>query len=170
VFGKPQTHTKQNTLTHTHARTHPRAGLVVTETIIASLFVDHRNLRCSVVACGTDRNRDDLVVTIALSLRWESSLLVSFLAVLIVRLLFLIGEHAVLLRVIAHYQRATTVRLAPSGECAPETISFKREIRELFRGDSTWSTSILLVSIFVQVNFWFSGQYGRYRLWREIEG
>jgi hypothetical protein len=153
--------------------------------MIANVFADHRNLRCSVVACGTDRNKVNFVPTIALSLRWESSLLVSFLVVLIVRVLFLVGEHAILMRVIAHYQRAGEVRLPPStlsgtrkvsplsppggqrlgGEFVPDTtISFKREIRELFRGDSNWSTSILLVSIFVQVNFWFSGQYGRYRL------
>jgi hypothetical protein len=90
---------------------------------------------------------------------------VSFLVVLILRVLLLIGEHAVLLRVVAHYQRAATVRLVPNEQFAPETtISFKREIRELFRGDSTCSTSILLVSIFVKVYFWFSGQYGRCRL------
>jgi hypothetical protein len=105
---------------------------------------------------------------------WEEAVvLVMFAILLVVRVLFLIGERAILLRLITYYQRVA-VRQAPhsaykgsplilagdelvGGESAVKTsIDFKNGVRQLLGGDTAMSTRLLLVSVFVQVTFWFS--------------
>jgi hypothetical protein len=84
--------------------------------------------------------------------------------------LFLVGEHALLLRVIAYYKRVHAALVVPVAQRAgsldapgglslrTSTISFADKVRELFRGDrrSTWTTYALITSVFVQVMFWFA--------------
>jgi hypothetical protein len=91
-----------------------------------------------------------------------------------VRVLFLVGEYALLLRVIAYYKRVHIVLVVPVAQRAgstdapgvvslrTSTISFTDKVRDLFRGDrkSTWTTYALITSVFVQVVFWFSGEPG----------
>jgi hypothetical protein len=143
------------------------------ETVISSL-VDQKLMTCAFLSCGPTRRYD-------LSNGWESSPLLGFLAVLAVRVLFLVGEHAVLLRTISYYKRvnsaaslakhstpgiahrirslSTSVDQGVGSEIAVETeMSFKREVRELFSGSNTWTTYVLCMTTFVQVLYWFSGQ------------
>jgi hypothetical protein len=138
--------------------------------------MDQTRMTCAVLKCGAWRN-----LRYYLSDGWESSALLGFLVVVAVRVLFLAGEHAVLLRMMRFYQRVNSVAslATPSvpgtthkasskrssgdqlfgGEIVVETaISFKREVRELLSGNNTWTTYVLIMSIFVQVVHWFSGQ------------
>jgi hypothetical protein len=119
---------------------------------------------CVILRCGTEVSFESTL--------WQSSPLVLFGSVLLVRLLFLVGEYALLLRVIAYNERvyrgegALVVRVAqrvgaldPPGNVPlrTSTISFTNEVRELFRGyrRSTWTTYALIISVFVQVVFWY---------------
>jgi hypothetical protein len=113
------------------------------------------------------------------SVLWEASPLTLFGSVFLVRAFFLIGEHALLLRVIAYYETVNAARVVPvesvgsldSPEKVPlgtSTISFTDKVRDLFRGDrkSTWTTYALIISVFVQIVFWFSPDDHTYRTFR----
>lgn len=114
--------------------------------------------------CGKDHSYES-------ALLWQSSPLILFGLVLLVRVLLLVGEHALLLRVIAYYQRVHVTLVVPVTQrvgsldspgivsLRTSTISFTDKVRDLFRGDqgSTWTTYALIMSVFVQVIFWFSG-------------
>jgi hypothetical protein len=111
---------------------------------------------------------------------WESSPLTLFGSVLLVRVLFLFGEHALLLRVIAYYERFHASVGVPvvqsvgsldspaSVSLGTSTISFTDKLCDLLRGDrkSTWTTYALIISNFVQIVFWFSPDDHTYRTFR----
>jgi hypothetical protein len=143
------------------------------ETVIPSLM-DQKIMTCAFLSCGPTRVYD-------LSDGWDSSALLGFLVVLAVRVLFLVGEHAVLLRTISYYKRVnsvaslathsspgiahrvrslrTSVDQGVGSEIAVETeMSFKSEVRELLSGNNTWTSYVLIISTFVQVVYWFLGQ------------
>jgi hypothetical protein len=140
------------------------------ETVISSP-VDQEFMTCAFLVCGPSREYD-------LDDGWESSALLGFLVVLAVRVLFLVGEHAVLLRTISYYKRvnsvaslathstlekahrvrslSTSVDQGVGSEIAVETeLNFKREVRELLSGNNTWTTYVLIMTTFVQLVYWF---------------
>jgi hypothetical protein len=143
------------------------------ETVLSSL-VDQNFMTCAFLSCGPARLYD-------LSDGWESPALLGFLVVLVVRVLFLVGEHAVLLRTLSYYKRvnsvaslgthstpgtthrvrslSTLVSQGVGSEIVVQTeISIKREVRKLLNGNNTWTTYVLIMTTFVQVVYWFSGQ------------
>jgi hypothetical protein len=135
----------------------------VAETIVVAFSSDNVIVDCVFLRCGTQRSYESFLL-------WQSSPLILFGLVLLVRVLFLAREHALLLRVIAYYKRVHEALVVPIAQRvgpldAPghlsvktSTISFTDKVRDLFRGDrrSTWTTYVLIISVFVQISFWYS--------------
>jgi hypothetical protein len=135
--------------------------VAATETFLLGVAGD------SVVFCAFARCGDDRVYN------WrEFQMLVLLLVVLVVRVLFLTGEHALLVRMIAYYQRVGVTQvthsthrggslillgdqLAGGGKAVGTTIGFKEYVRQLLGGATSLSMHVLILSIFVQVTFWF---------------
>jgi hypothetical protein len=118
---------------------------------------------CAYASCGGDRVYD-----------WEEAqVLLLFVVLIVVRVLFLVGEHALLVRMITYYQRVLVIQgthsthkgsslimagdqLLGGGTAVRTTIGFKKEVRRILGGNLSRTTHVLILSIFVQVTYWFS--------------
>jgi hypothetical protein len=107
---------------------------------------------------------------------WEEvQPLVLFGIVLVVRVLFLIGERRLLLHTINYYQRVMMTQTTPrsktlkrsslillgdqcmrGGVAVESAIDFRRVVREILGGDTSGTIHVLIVIIFVQVTYWIS--------------
>jgi hypothetical protein len=137
--------------------------VVATETLVVAILGDDEIVDCVFLRCGDERSY-------AFASLWESSPLILFGSVLLVRVLFLVGEHALLLRVIAYYRRVHVTLEVPVAQSVSSmdspgvvlvrtsTINFTDKVRDLLRGDrrSTWTSYAMIMSVFVQIIFWFS--------------
>jgi hypothetical protein len=95
---------------------------------------------------------------------------VLFGVVLGVRLLFLVGEHKLLLHIITYYQDVVKTPITHSTQkvssstlpkdllslSKKSSIDFRREVREILGGDTSGTIHVLIVSVLIQVIYWFS--------------
>jgi hypothetical protein len=121
----------------------------------------HAVVTCSYARCNSDRVYD-----------WEEAqVLLLFAVLIVVRVLFLVVEHALLVRMITYYQRVLVIqgthsthkgsslimagdKLHGGGIAVKTTIGFKKEVRRILGGASSWTTHVLILSVFVQVTVW----------------
>jgi hypothetical protein len=130
-------------------------GVVAIETLLLGIF--GRGVKnCSFSRCGESRVYD-----------WEEAQpLVLFGVVLGVRVMFLLGERALLLHMITKYQRIvmthcthttrTEDQVSGGGKVVEFSIDFRREVREILGGDASGTIHILIVSVLIQTLHWFS--------------
>jgi hypothetical protein len=105
---------------------------------------------------------------------WEESQpLVLLGVVLVVRVLFLVGERTLLLHMITYYQDVKMThtthnlqkdshlsksghQLSEGSQVVRSSIDFRRDVREILGGDTSGTIHVLIVSILIQVIYWFS--------------
>jgi hypothetical protein len=130
--------------------------VVATEILLSAIGGD-KAANCAFLRCGDQLPND-----------WRTAqihVLVLFSIVLFVRVLFLIAEHALLLRMISYSQRVAVTQathstyrgssLVVSGGKQMEavsavgtTIDFEQKIRELLGGENSWTIRVVMISIF----------------------
>jgi hypothetical protein len=141
-------------------------GVVAIETFLLGIFGGDIT-KCAFSHCGENRVYD-----------WqEVQPLVLFGVVLGVRVLFLIGERALLQRVITYYQHVEVAHVTHSrqktgplplpgdqlgegegegGMVIESSIDFRKEVQEVLGGNTSGTICILIVSVVIQVTYWFS--------------
>jgi hypothetical protein len=152
--------------------THTHAGIVVLETLVRAAVGDKIRF-CAVLNCDPDRIYEDL----------STPILALFGFVLLVKVLFLLAERSLLLRVITYYQRTgaiTTATLSTGrgsslvlsgdklvgGGCAVKaSIGFKNEVREILGCRGSCLTHLLLVAAFIQVTYWVADFRTYFFIW-----
>jgi hypothetical protein len=136
---------------------------VVATDILLSAIGGDAVANCAFLRCGDQLPNDWWTAQI--------HMLVLFSIVLFVRVLFLMAEHALLLRMISYYQRVAVIQathstnrgssLVVSGGTQLEgvsavgtTIGFEQKVRELLGGKHSWTIHVVMISIVVQVTYW----------------
>jgi hypothetical protein len=136
--------------------------VVATETFLLGIF-DGAITNCAFSRCGESRVYD-----------WqEAQPLVLLGVVLGVRVLFLLGERTLLLRMITYYERivmnhatsrtrkdsALTLpgdKLNGGGKVVHSSVDFRREARKILGGEHSGTIRVLIVCVLIQIILWFS--------------